>query len=176
VSCGFPCRVETDDGPQWKLVDGNASEAAFCDAATAAGVRKRDSVDNVLSPVRPRCLGCDAGATGGDPSLSVEFLNTPAYCDYAGRWYGCNGSNVPTSDEFVVTSELLTLRCPHPATAARMATLIRTVKYAKVAALACKKRCCSCFNAGVVASTGQHWRNCDVCMFRGTRWFRRAMF
>ena len=54
----------------------------------------------------------------------------PVYLDYQGVCYSYDGEHVPTPKDLDKwqTDELLPLRCPHPPTAAKMATLIRKVK------------------------------------------------
>mmetsp|Transcript_27273 Transcript_27273/g.67675 ORF Transcript_27273/g.67675 Transcript_27273/m.67675 type:complete len:494 (+) Transcript_27273:232-1713(+) len=65
----------------------------------------------------------------GGASLDA-LLRTPSYEDYTGTLYNHAGSPVecvPDLDKWR-TDELLPLRCPHPPTACKMATLIRQVK------------------------------------------------
>ncbi|KAL3901347.1 MAG: hypothetical protein SGPRY_012292 [Prymnesium sp.] len=64
---------------------------------------------------------------GGAPLQ--ELLKAPSYEDHAGKLYNHDGEPVATVDDISAwrTDELLPLRCPHPATACKMATLIRQV-------------------------------------------------
>lgn len=68
---------------------------------------------------------------GGD--ALKELLATPTYEDWQGTLYNHDGEVVasPPKLEEWRTDELLPLRCPHPPTASKMATLIRQVKAAQ---------------------------------------------
>lgn len=72
-----------------------------------------------------------AAKAGGQAAETLKAL--PAYEDHAGRVYNSAGEalKVPSDLEKWRTDELLPLRCPHPPTCCRMATLIRQVKSEK---------------------------------------------
>ena len=63
-------------------------------------------------------------------SGSAGLKAAPTYEDMAGKFYTIEGKEVAEPADVAKwrTDELLPLRCPHPPTAARMATLIRLVK------------------------------------------------
>jgi len=79
----------------------------------------------------------EAAAHGvGAPTGSAAGLKAlPCYEDWEGKLYSWQGELVQPPAGFELdawrTDELLPLRCPHPPTAARMATLIRQVKLEK---------------------------------------------
>ncbi|KAJ1630724.1 chorismate synthase [Pavlovales sp. CCMP2436] len=59
---------------------------------------------------------------------------TPAYRDASGAVYTRTGAHIPAPPANIdawVTDDLVALRCPHPPTSCKMATLIREVKAAK---------------------------------------------
>merc|ERR1719198_2533840 len=59
------------------------------------------------------------------------FTSMACYHDHKGVIYNYDGKPIPAPkdlDAKWLTDELLPLRCPHPPTAAKMATLIRLVK------------------------------------------------
>ena len=66
---------------------------------------------------------------GGSAALAA-LLKTPSYEDCEGKLYNHAGEPVAAVADIDAwrTDELLPLRCPHPPTACRMATLIREVK------------------------------------------------
>ena len=55
----------------------------------------------------------------------------PAYMDHEGNWWTRHGEAVDPQKypEYAASAELVHVRCPHPQTAARMATLIRCLKW-----------------------------------------------
>jgi len=69
---------------------------------------------------------------GGADALAA-LAKQPAYSDYEGKLYNYDGVVVsaPANLKAWETDELLPLRCPHPPTCCKMATLIRQVKSEK---------------------------------------------
>jgi len=65
-----------------------------------------------------------------DASQAATIAAVPVYVDFAGSCYNHAGEPVPTPADLTPweTDELLPLRCPHPPSACKMATLIRQVK------------------------------------------------
>lgn len=72
-------------------------------------------------------------ALSGGTDAQKELSAAPAYEDWQGLTYNHEGVPVPAPPSLAEwqTDELLPLRCPHPPTACRMATLIRQVKSEK---------------------------------------------
>ena len=66
-------------------------------------------------------------------SKAKSLAKTPCYEDWEGKVYNHEGVLLPTPAdiETMRTDELLPLRCPHPPSAAKMATVIRQVKSEK---------------------------------------------
>ena len=66
-------------------------------------------------------------------SSAPQLKTMPMYVDHAGKVYNYDGEAVakPADLSKWQTDELLPLRCPHPPTACKMATLIRQVKSEK---------------------------------------------
>ena len=73
-----------------------------------------------------------ADYNGGAASLKA-LAAKPSYSDHAGTVYNFDGVVVSSPADLAKwqTDELLPLRCPHPPTACKMATLIRQVKSEK---------------------------------------------
>mmetsp|Transcript_24368 Transcript_24368/g.51026 ORF Transcript_24368/g.51026 Transcript_24368/m.51026 type:complete len:507 (-) Transcript_24368:616-2136(-) len=70
----------------------------------------------------------------GPAKGEAELALSPCYEDYEGKLYNHRGevlASAPANIEAWKSDELLPLRCPHPPTACRMATLIRQVKSEK---------------------------------------------
>ena len=59
-----------------------------------------------------------------------KLRSAATYEDWEGNFYNHDGEKVkaPAKPELCRTDELLPLRCPHPPTACKMATLIRQVR------------------------------------------------
>ena len=74
-----------------------------------------------------------AELTRATPEAAASLKAMPVYVDYAGAVYNFDGEVVPVPSDLPQwqTDELLPLRCPHPPTACKMATLIRQVKSEK---------------------------------------------
>jgi len=69
---------------------------------------------------------------GGDASRAA-LAKQPSYADFKGKVYNFDGEEVAAPKDLAAwqTDELLPLRCPHPPTCCKMATLIRQVKSEK---------------------------------------------
>jgi len=72
-------------------------------------------------------------ALGGSAAQKAQLAKQPSYMDYKGTVYNHDGEVVPKPKDMSKweTDELLPLRCPHPPTCCKMATLIRLVKSEK---------------------------------------------
>ena len=66
---------------------------------------------------------------GGSAAQQAALAKVPSYADHAGQLYNHLGECVSTPSDLQAweTDELLPLRCPHPPTCCKMATLIRQV-------------------------------------------------
>jgi len=82
----------------------------------------------------------------GGTETRVSLAKLPSYADYQGKLYNYEGVEVaaPANLSAWQTDELLPMRCPHPPTCCKMATLIRQVKSEKDSiggTVACVCRC-----------------------------------
>jgi len=98
------------------------TEAEVADAAA----RKKEQL-NVENAAEEAFL---AELNNPSAKAKAEFAASPVYMDHAGLYYNHDGVEVgaPSDPSKWQTDELLPLRCPHPPTACKMATLIRQVK------------------------------------------------
>jgi len=121
------------------------SSSANSSAAAGGGQVKKDDVDAFSTPLGTTTASKNGGVEtqrAVDSASEAKFVEDvraglgkelPAYIDCNGRVLTYEGRVYSGTEDLTswTTDELIPVRCPHPETAARIATLIRDVREAK---------------------------------------------
>ena len=125
-----PCVRTHSARRPWLVADALRARRCCLACAEEPNADKRKSAQAAVENASEEAF---LSAHGGGAASRAALARLPAYMDHAGTVYNFEGTVVASPAELASwqTDELLPLRCPHPPTCCRMATLIRVVKSEK---------------------------------------------